>query len=78
MKRLASALLASSLVMTAGVAFAKDKLPAHADEYYSYVDTQNRQVAAGNAYHEKADGGAFGRLGQGANPYYPEGPGNPR
>ncbi|WP_034995278.1 hypothetical protein [Beijerinckia mobilis] len=77
MKHLVSALLASSLVLAAGAAVANDKIPANANEYYSYVDNQNDRVGH-VVHHEKSDGGAFGRMGQGANPYFPEGPGNPR
>lgn len=72
---LAFAGLASILAI--GTASAQQAYQPRASQYYSYYD-QGQGLASSRADRAEFDrSGTRGRMGLGASPFHPEGPGNP-
>jgi hypothetical protein len=73
------ALAGLTAILSIGAASAQQAYPTRANQYYGLYD-QNSGAAVSpsrqdhNAYDRS---GSRGRLGLGASPFHPEGPGNP-
>jgi hypothetical protein len=68
----------SVVIASAGMAAAQQAYPAPAHQYYGLYQSQGAETAVSR--QDRADfdrSGTRGRMGLGASPYHPEGPGNP-
>ena len=76
MKSSRMALAAAIILASIGGAVAKDRYPQQSNEYYSLVDTGSGPSLTGTDQDRFHESGTRGRLNLGADPNFPEGPGN--
>lgn len=70
-------LAAAALAASTGAASAQERYPSRADQYYDVYASPNPRTAPSRWDRARFDrSGTRGRMGLGANPAHPEGPGN--